>query len=149
MKEKKILSIGIDDVIADFSSALKSFIFTEKYGRRPVNDSELNFCLTEFTEQDLQAFKERAIDSGLYLSLSPIKGARRTLNKLRKNGFSINIVSSRFFNEQSDPTVLTHTAVWLNNHNLPYDSLSFTKNKEIFEGDVFIESHPEIIQTLK
>ena len=117
---------------------------------------------TDFTERDITAYyiwdwfpemsKERAIsmfkNPGFYLNMPPLDKAIKSVNKLKEDGWWIDIVTAR------DWGCLTVTVDWLRDEGVKFDRLSFVDsdkklsyaNEEKF--DFFVEDKPSTAKQL-
>jgi 5'(3')-deoxyribonucleotidase len=66
------------------------------------------------------------------------KGASSALKRLQAAGHTLHIITDRNFAGAQEATI-----EWLAQHNIPYDTLTFSADKTIIPTDVFIEDKPE------
>lgn len=94
----------------------------------------------DLSEDTINDFIKEKIED-IYSSVKPAPGARRVMEKLKKYNFKLYLITAR--------SVKYHqlTIDWLNNYDIPYDSLyhdknkaSLAKNKQI---ELFIEDNAE------
>ena len=68
------------------------------------------------------------------------KGVSKAINKLRKLGHKIVIVSyQRTLYNKID------TLLWLMTNKINYDDICFTSDKDIVKGDVMVDDNPEFL----
>jgi hypothetical protein len=80
----------------------------------------------------------------LFFSQEPHDGAVEGLHKLRELGHTLHIMTYRIF-----PGAINNTDRWLEKHGVPFDSLSFTKDKTIVPVHVMIEDNVENARILR
>lgn len=99
-----------------------------------------NFFEEPGWDADLEWYKKitaEASEAGhLFYSQDPHPGAVEGMYKLREHGHTLHIMTYRIF-----PGAVNNTDRWLAKHNVPFDSLSFTKDKTLIPVDVMIEDN--------
>lgn len=90
------------------------------------------------------AYATAAEKSGCFASQEPYEGALHALHHLELAGHSIHIVTHRPTKEAQAQTIK-----WLETHEVPYDTLTFAKDKTIVATDVFIEDNIDNAEALR
>lgn len=76
------------------------------------------------------------VDEGYIFRVGkPFEGAKYVLEKLQDEGHSIHIITHRFFGSLSHSS----TEAWLNNNEIPFDTLTFAKDKSIVGVDLLLD----------
>jgi len=102
---------------------------------------------------DLELLKKTYRHSNMLSYYLPREGAREVLEKLKRNGYSVTMLTSR--NPKKNPEIKTITENWLYKHKIPFDSIIFTKNKSdhIKKNEnkiiMVVEDEPEILNSFK
>ena len=90
-------------------------------------------------DQDwFDALEVATLDGSLYLDIEPFPGAVEALQRLVSAGHFVHIVTARGFFKHGD-LIRAQTVEWLTRHNVPHQSLHFTKQKDIMRLDVFVD----------
>jgi len=104
-------------------------------------------------ENDFELLKETYRHSNMLSYYLPRKGAKEVLDKIKKKGCSITILTSR--NPDKNPSIKNITENWLLKYKIPYDSIIFTKDKNahIKQNEdrviMVVEDEPEILSSFK
>ena len=83
-------------------------------------------------------FKEKSID--IFLFSKPYDGVKEALEKLRNNGHKVVIVTWQYTLDNK-----LRTLKFLDNNQIPYDDICFTRDKWMIQGDWIIDDNPEFI----
>ena len=84
----------------------------------------------------------KGVDAGIiFYHGDPRPGARKALEDLRYYGHKIHIITDRTFGFENRSHSLTKE--WLKNHDIPYDSLTFSADKTIKYTDIMIDDKIE------
>ena len=84
----------------------------------------------------------------LYATMPVIPGAPEALRRLSDEGVYIRIVTHRLFVSGQHRIVVSDTARWLDDNNIPYMSLCFTGLKDTMHADLHIDDSPANITAL-
>ncbi len=79
--------------------------------------------------------------SGAFRHLEPIRGALSGIERLRRNGHSIHIITHRTYQSRLD------TVPWLDTHGVDFETLSFSKEKGQICNDLGIDYMIDDIQS--
>jgi hypothetical protein len=88
-----------------------------------------------------------AIDGTLY-NADPIPGALHALDRLRDAGHTIHLVTARGALVRGR-LIRAATIAWLDDHQVPHDSLTFSTDKRIVPVDAFIEDSARNVEQLE
>lgn len=83
-------------------------------------------------------FKEKSVD--IFLLSKPYDGVKEALEKLRNNGHKVVIVTWQYTLDNK-----LRTLKFLDNNQIPYDDICFTRDKWMIQGDWIIDDNPEFI----
>ena len=95
------------------------------------------------TKDEWWAFAHLAARHGLYLALPPAEDALWALKSLKSRGHSVHIITDRRGKFAREDTI-----TWLDEHKLPYDSITFAKDKTIAAVDFFLDDKTENVETM-
>ena len=150
----KILDIDLDGVCADYTEAMRQYIISK--GLKPADWHPIvnSYALDEKTGwpvknsgEDRAAHME-AEKNHLYATMPVIPGAPEALRRLSDEGVYIRIVTHRLFVSGQHRIVVSDTARWLDDNNIPYMSLCFTGLKDTMHADLHIDDSPANITAL-
>lgn len=119
------IGCDLDGVVADIVSQLVEFARRNHNFRLKPEQivSEQAETCTPLSLQQLQAmFRERIF----FTTMTAFSDARAALSDLRSLGFSVDIVTDRFWY----PEIRTDTIAWLEAHDIAYDELRFVSRFE-------------------
>ena len=146
METKKIIKIDIDGVLRDMLSTMCD-IYNETYNEsiKPsdVKEYDVDKTFTKCYEIDGMSakyffFNEYSYDLCAYSNI--INYAKEAMDILHDLGYYIIIVSyQKDYNNKHD------TLVWLDEHNIYYDSICFTDRKDLIHGDIIVDDNPEFL----
>ena len=122
------IGIDIDNVISNFNDKLlKEYIKHDKELRNTgvvdKNASYIRKGMFDWTEEEDKKFYEGNIER-IAKELGVIKGAKKYINKLHKDGHHIYIITGRDNGEYTNPYNMTKG--WLDKNNIYYDELILT-----------------------
>lgn len=100
------------------------------------------------TADYLEAHK-LAVRQHMYADLPILPGATEALQELSEAGCYIRIVTHRLIFGGAHQIVVSDTAKWLDDNNIPYMSLCFTGLKEDIGAHLYIEDSPDNITALR
>jgi 5'(3')-deoxyribonucleotidase len=90
------------------------------------------------TKEEWLFVMERATLDGTLYNGDPYPGAIEALSDLADAGHTLHIVTARGFFQHGD-LIRRHTVEWLRDHDVPHNSLTFTKDKTFVRTDVFVD----------
>jgi len=146
----KALDVGIDlDGCAyNFTASVRKWAIKEGYDAEQVSGGDHedeNTTWNFFKDQwgmDAEEFFglcARGVDAGVvFLEGEPFPGSVETITALKSKGHYIHIVTNR----QSGTRSKHNTADWLNEWQIPYDSLIFSDRKHLFSSlDIMVDDY--------
>lgn len=144
------VAIDLDGVIYSFIDDLADFISAET--KRPREELVRPTCWHfyeidwGYTKKEYHKFAEDGVAAGaIWVMGDPLPGAIPALRKLRKDGHSVHLVTSRGFGRRAR----TSTADWLFDHKIPHDSLTFAIDKTILDVDVLLDDKIENVDAMR
>ena len=141
------IGIDIDNVISNFDEELlKEYIKHDKELRNSgiinQNAKYIRNDMFDWSEEEDNIFYKENIER-IAKNLKVIEGVKEYIDKLKKDGHNIYIITGRDNGEYSDPYNMTKE--WLQENNIYYDKLIFTdaydksqKSKECIKNNVEI-----------
>jgi 5'(3')-deoxyribonucleotidase len=150
-----IIGLDLDAPTAEYYQGFRNFIaLEEKIGTEAALERYPGPTTYEMTTwpgfpERFKDLHERAVAEGLYTKLEVIDGASEKLWKLSDEGHHIRVITSRFVVNRQHAKVITDTAVWLDDKNIPYRDICFVKTKGDIFADVYIDDAPENIITFQ
>jgi FMN phosphatase YigB (HAD superfamily) len=145
------MRVGIDvdgclyDFVTDYLDFITAFCGVDERDLRPVD--HWNFY--EDYGFDVEDFNEHLTDGAsrglIFNQRPPYFGAVVNLGRLRELGHTVHIITDRgrFGHE-----AIGRTAEWLHEHGIPFDSLSFSKDKTLLDIDLMVEDAPMNLEAL-
>lgn len=136
------VGIDLDNCVFPFVEAFQAAC---GYAPRPATRwhfyEELGMSDAQFLER-----YERAVDERhLFLSREPFPDAVKAINAIYDAGHSVHIVTDRFVGEHAQ----IDTVAWLDDWEIPRDSLTFAKDKTIVRCDTFVDDRVENVDALR
>jgi FMN phosphatase YigB (HAD superfamily) len=144
------VGVDLDDVLYPFVQSLACFVH-ERTGR-PLEELGPATCW-EFYErywglpknEFLELF-EAGVDAGVVFSKGdPLPGSVEAVRALKEVGHSVHIVTDRFVGRRSH----ANTEEWLAKHEIPYDSLTYSRDKTVVRTDAFVDDNPKNVLALR
>lgn len=146
----KSLDIGVDldGVAYPFTEALRHYLIEHEGfepssvegGGHDAEESCWDFYKKywNMSTKDFLKYSDEGVDAGVvFLHGDPFPGTVETLNSLKDKGHRIHIITNRSFGKRSHH----NTSDWLFQHEIPYDSLSFSPSKTLFRTDIFVDDY--------
>lgn len=142
-----IIGIDIDGVIADSEPVYRKTInklFNLHLKQKDITSYKYEEC-TGLTDDQMHLVWKTFYREGGWLKIEPIKGAKRFLDKSKREKHRIVIVTSR-----PREHIKEETYQWLKKHKIPYSEIIFLENHDskhqaaLLRGhkfDYFIEDH--------
>lgn len=97
------------------------------------------------TAQFLQFYKEAVEDDFMFVRGEPINQSVTWINQFRDMGHTIHFVTDRFVGNQAQQA----TVRWLQEYEIPYDSLTFSADKTLVKTDIFLDDKPSHVDDLR
>lgn len=145
----KTLRVGIDldGVLYDFADSFRRYLVASGKVLEGVLPSgepstwtfyeDWGFSLAEFIQ-----ICNDGVDAGIIFRGPAREGASEAVNKIKNLGHTIHIITDRKFG--SDPVNSEiATKEWLSEHNIPYDTLTFSADKTCVATHLFVEDKLE------
>lgn len=136
---KLAIGVDLDDVCYSFVLAFIHFLVEYKGYRLEDLPYPQTWDVHEEWGMDIQTWLDlfaEGVDAGvIFLHGGPFDGAVEVLTRLRDQGHSIHIVTHRMVGDLA----VQNTMEWLQREGLPYDTLTFAKDKTIIKTNIFIE----------
>lgn len=122
LKSKSVVGCDLDGVIGDIVLQLVRFSRSEHHihlSRKQIVSENIETCTSIRRDQLHGLFENREF----FRTLPVVPRTRESLSKLKAAGFSIHIVTDRFWYSG----IHEDTTDWLNRHRIPYDSVVFAR----------------------
>jgi len=134
------IAVDLDGVVYDFYNDFKDYVEYREQADlpfiRPRWDFYEQFGLSE--EEFINYCDEGVDDGWIFRQGLPYEGAIPYLEMLKADGHSLHLVTHRFFGEHA----VLNTMEWLKEWDLPYDTITFAKDKTIVAADLLLEDLP-------
>lgn len=148
---KIVLAVDLDDTVFRYVDGLKEYLrdnhhYVKRFRQPTSYDLAESGWFTSYEE--FKKLHGEAVEAGLFTELKLMKDSRRVLRDLQKNGYEINVVTSRFVNHGQHQKVVTQTAQALDDRFIPYDNILFLSDKTRFLADAYIDDAPHNIESL-
>jgi len=144
------IGVDLDDVLYPFVRGLALFIH-ESTGR-PLEELGPATCWEfyernwGYTENEFLELFEAGVDAGVVFSEGdPLPGSVEAVRALKEAGHSVHIVTDRFVGRRSH----ANTEEWLAKHEIPYDSLTYSRDKTVVRTDAFIDDNSKNVLALR
>ncbi len=147
------IGFDLDDTIGNFSEVFLRYstMFGKNLRTRSAGTSHHSTSsILKWSKKERESFYKLYIED-IAGSLTPIKGAKETLEKLKKDGHEIYIISSRSRNYYLRPFALTYN--WLIKHDIPFDHLIVDAKDKVYacidlKIDLYIDDNIDIVNSL-
>jgi len=136
------IMVDLDGVVYPFSDVFLSYA-----GLPVMPASQWGFYKDAgFTDETfLQKFVE-GVDAGIIFAIGkPIEGSLEGMAELRRRGHTLHLVTDRFVGKRSQE----NTERWLIEHEVPYDTLTYSRDKTIIRTDAGIDDKPSHVDALR
>lgn len=148
-----VLGVDLDGVCADYESALRTSGATPRRVATEVLPPQTS--TGHFSEWDLTAdgFREAhrvaVTEDRIFRTMDPYPGVAETLWRLSDAGVWIRIITHRLLFNGLHEASAADTAVWLDQHDIPYRDLCFIGDKATVGADLYLDDSPHIITALR
>lgn len=128
-KDNNVIIFDLDGVVADYSKQYTQFLELV-IGLKPNKDDRKSYSFFErygITRQQEEIFNLEFIKSGGFLSIPVFDGVISVMNRIKKEGIKIVLLTARpswIFKR-----LITDTYGWLGHNKIPYDLLIWDKDK--------------------
>ena len=148
-----VLGVDLDGVCGDYESALRASVAS----RRGVDPATLppQARTGTFGEWGLDAegFREAhrvaVTEDRIFRTMEPYPGVAEVLWRLSDAGVWIRVITHRLLFNGLHEASAADTAVWLDQHDIPYRDLCFIGDKAMVGADVYIDDSPHNIDNLR
>jgi 5'-nucleotidase len=148
-----VLGVDLDGVCGDYESALRASVAA----RRGVPGDTLpaQRSTGHFSEWGLSAegFREAhrvaVVEDRIFRTMDPYPDVAEVLWRLSDAGVWIRIITHRLLFNGLHESSAADTAVWLDQHDIPYRDLCFIGDKAMVGADVYIDDSPHNIVNLR
>lgn len=126
----RVVGVDIDGVLADYPRSFVDFINQElgtNYTMDMIDSYDIYGCLGIPTEVGMK-LKDKYRQTGQKRFIPVCEGAKEMLTWLREQGYKIMLLTARPYKQYK--RIFADTMEWLENNNLPYDSIIFDEKKE-------------------
>jgi len=133
LKDKNIIGVDIDGVLADYTKGFVSFI-EEETGTDLSNYQQKTYNLYNDLAglagsiDELKVLKHKYRSSGYKQTIPIISGATKGLKDLKEKGYTIVLLTSRPYKQY--PRMFADTITWLKKNNFIYDAILWDEDKE-------------------
>lgn len=139
------IGVDLDGVVANFVDGFREWCRANGHTHEmPPPDRYNIWEVWGLTRQEWDDSFARACHDGLFYTLTPYDDAVESIRKLKQDGHFIHIITYRV-----RPDVQLDTINWLTKHHVPYDALSFSKEKAGFPLDVMLEDTAANVQPVE
>lgn len=142
------IGIDLDGVTYDFVGALRLYAISIGFDAEqlPANKTWEFWNEWGMTYEEWADIFAHGVDARCVFRIGPpMPGAVRVLNTLRSAGHTIHIVTHRNVGHLSE----ANTAAWLRDYGVPYDTLTFSKDKAAVPTDIFIDDYVGNLEALR
>lgn len=141
-----LIKIDIDGVLRNILEPMCK-LYNDEFGTEITPDEVDRYRVDEMFPLIKEVYNKSAVEfffdtnSFFVFRMAPkYKGVSKAINKLRKLGHKIVIVSyQRTLYNKID------TLLWLMTNKINYDDICFTSDKDIVKGDVMVDDNPEFL----
>jgi 5'-nucleotidase len=148
-----VLGVDLDGVCADYESALRVSVAA----RRGVDPSTLppqattgHFAEWGMSAEDFrEAHRIAVTEDRIFRTMQPYPDVAEVLWRLSDAGVWIRVITHRLLFNGLHEASAADTAVWLDQHDIPYRDLCFIGDKAMVGADVYIDDSPHNIVALR
>ncbi len=133
-----IIGIDVDGVLADSEPLYRQTInrlFDLHLKQEDITSYKYEEC-AKLTDDQMRLFWKTFYREGGWLKIKPVKGAKKFLNKLKREKHRIVIVTSR-----PREHIKKETYQWLKKHKMPYSELIFLENHKSKHQAALLRGH--------
>lgn len=135
------VGIDLDGVCYDFAASLREFLTSSGIRFKHQCPDALRWEFYEdwgITLSEFLTHCHRGVEAGIVFTHGdPYPGVREAFQRIKAAGHSIHIVTDRSFGREGVSERATRA--WLDRHDLPFDSLTFTADKTIVRLDHMVD----------
>lgn len=135
------IGLDCDGVLFNFENSLRAYLRHRGYDH-PMPDPQRWYFHDDWG-LTLDEFKEacnEGVNEGFVFSYGvPYEGAVEAVHRIKDAGHSVHVITARSY---GNPGVAQHaTAHWLAKWNIPYDTLTFSRDKTVVPTDFMAEDN--------
>lgn len=137
------IGVDLDGVCHNFEHGVREYLIDHHgYDAQDLPDpTEWHFHKAwGITREHFESICNDGVDAGyVFLKGVPYAGTVEGLWRLREAGHSIHIVTARFFGRPGNAQ--RNTMRWLTQHDVPFDTITFARDKTVVRTDYMIEDN--------
>lgn len=135
-----VIGVDLDGVVHDFASSLHKFLSHKNHPDVPSKIDSLEVKYDFFTDwgidhQTYRDLHDQAVDEGFAYQGPLIDDAVHHITRLYEAGHKVHIITAR------PQKAILATMGWIIDHEIPFDSLTFSEDKNVIKTDTFIEDN--------
>lgn len=144
-----VVKVDVDGVLRDMLSAMCGIynaVYNDNIQPCDVKDYDVDVSFPKCKEKDGISAKYaffNEYEDEVYNCANALPKAKEAMDILHNLGYHIIIVS-----HQESVGNKTDTLYWLEEHGIYYDSVCFTKNKDVVKGGIIIDDNPEFLDQI-
>lgn len=140
MNDPVRIGVDLDGVLYNFENSFKAYLETIGIRNLPTPNTWSVWEHWGMTQDEWMEHFAEGVDAGIIFRVGePEVNAIDVLNQFKQDGYVIHIVTHRFVGKKS----IHNTYDWLDEHEVPYDTLTFAKDKTVVPTDYFIEDNAD------
>ena len=148
-----VLGVDLDGVCGDYESALRASVAARlgvDAGALEPQRSTGHFTEWGLTAEGFQeAHRVAVMEDRIFRTMAPYPDVADVLWRLSDAGVWIRIITHRLLFNGLHESSAADTAVWLDQHDIPYRDLCFIGDKAMVGADVYIDDSPHNIINLR
>lgn len=137
------IGIDLDGVCYPFDEAIRRYMYYRhdwSFDRMPEPTNWHFYEGWGMTQADFDRYCHESVNEGyLFRVCAPYSNVASSLDRLRAAGHSIHIVTARDYGHPGFAE--KDTVTWLDKFGIPYDTITFSRDKTIVRTDWFIEDN--------
>lgn len=143
------VGIDLDETVYPFVDVLAKYI--NMTTDRPVTEmpaatrwafyEDWGYSLAEY----LDLYRQGVDDGFIFAEGDPIPDAWDALTEIRERGHTVHLVTNRFVGRFAH----ANTEHWLNRWHVPYDTLTYARDKTAVRTNVFLDDKPSNVDELR
>lgn len=144
------IGVDLDGVLYDFGKAFRGQLHGVGYDTTTMAQPTSWTFYEDWglTREQFQYEVSRGVDDGYIFAVGdPATGAREVLERLRSAGHRVHIITDRA-SFGSPGEAQSATVRWLGEHDIPYDSLTFSADKTVVRTHIMIDDRLENYRAL-
>lgn len=147
-----VIGVDLDGVTYPYVDTLRTWLVSQ--GLYLADQLPNETCWEFFTEQwgmtleQFIAHNTEAVNAGFMFRYGiPLPGALASIDAMKRAGHTIHIVTDRAFG--SPGASKASTLEWLADWDIPWDGLTFARDKTVIRADLFIDDKPQNVAELR